>query len=109
MCVKKCECNNCYKRNSCTGCPHNAEHKNVDCYTDGVQGCLFKIKYPNVASDAAAEIIQDIAAPVLRKHDYRDVWIDANTTITIDHEDLKEQMRRDFYKSVGLPGLVFWA
>lgn len=49
------------------------------------------------------------AAPVMVKHDYWDIKIDANTTITIDLEDLKEQMKRDFYKSAGLPGLNFGA
>jgi len=67
------------------------------------------IDEPPLMAEMSAPLMQDIAAPVLRKHDYRDVWIDANTTITIDLEDLKEQMRRDFYKSAGLPGLDFGA
>lgn len=50
----------------------------------------------------------ELAAPILRKHDYRNVKVAENMTITIDLEELKEQMKQDFYKSVGL-GLHFGA
>lgn len=50
----------------------------------------------------------ELASPILRKHDYRDVKVAESTTITIDLEELKEQMKQDFYKSVGL-GLHFGA
>ena len=50
----------------------------------------------------------ELAAPILSKHDYRDVKVAESTTITIDLEELKEQMKQDFYKSVGL-GLHFGA
>ena len=83
------------------------KHKD-DCNEKRMAACAY-INEPPLMAEMSAPLTQDIAAPVLRKHDYRDIWIDENTTITIDLEDLKEQMRRDFYKSVGLPGLEFGA
>ena len=50
----------------------------------------------------------EVPMPVAVKHDYREVKVAEEMTITIDLEELKEQMRRDFYKSVGL-GLHFGA
>ena len=40
--------------------------------------------------------------PILAKHEYRDVKVAENTTITIDLEDLKKQMEKEFYKAVVL-------
>lgn len=60
---------------------------------------------PMLAS-ATMPSTEELAAPVLRKHDYRNVKVAENTTITIDLEELKEQMKQDFYKSVGI-GLRF--
>ncbi len=62
---------------------------------------------PMLAS-AAMPSAAETAAPVLRKHDYRDVKVAEGTTVTIDLEELKEQMEQDFYRSVGL-GLNFGA
>ena len=46
MCVKQCDCNNCYKKKTCTDCPYCFENKDVDCNTKGIQGCKYKIDYP---------------------------------------------------------------
>lgn len=62
---------------------------------------------PMLAS-ATIPSTEELAAPILRKHDYRNVKVAENTTITIDLEELKEQMKQDFYKSVGF-GLHFGA
>lgn len=57
---------------------------------------------------AAQDATQPLAAEVLVKHDYRDVKIAENTTITIDVEELKRQMEKDFYRKAGL-GIEFGA
>lgn len=57
-----------------------------------------------IMASAASEMTVPIAEDVLVKHDYRDVKIGPNTTITIDLEDVKEQLMRDLYRSIGLPG-----
>ena len=43
-----------------------------------------------------------IKIPVMVKHDYRDIKIDALTTVTIDLEDIKKQLAEDFYRSQGI-------
>ena len=55
---------------------------------------------PMLAS-ATMPSTEELAAPILRKHDYRDVKVTEGMTITIDLEELKEKMKQDFYKSVG--------
>lgn len=53
-------------------------------------------------------IIEDMASPVLKAHDYRNVKVAENTTITIDVEELKERIRKDIYKKAGI-GLNYGA
>ena len=48
-------------------------------------------------------------AEVLVKHDYRDVKIGPNTTVTLDLEEVKKQMKQDIYKAMGGPCLEFGA
>lgn len=50
----------------------------------------------------------EVSQPLLVAHDCRDVKIDANTTVTIDLEELKKQLEREFYQKTGL-GLQFGA
>ena len=38
----------------------------------------------------------------MRKTDLRNIKIDENTEVTIDLEELKEQIKKDFYKQVGI-------
>lgn len=48
MCVRSCDCNNCYKRKRCTWCEHFQyvnQFLNVNCYHNGVQGCIFRIPF----------------------------------------------------------------
>lgn len=47
--------------------------------------------------DAAAPLTSPMAAPIMKKHDYRNVKVAEGTTITIDLEELKEQMVRDHF------------
>lgn len=53
-------------------------------------------------------IIEDMASPVLKAHDYRNVKVEENTTITIDVEELKERMQKEIYKKAGI-GLNYGA
>ena len=46
MCVKQCDCNNCYKKKTCIDCQYCFENKDVDCNSQGIQGCKYKIDYP---------------------------------------------------------------
>ncbi|QIB56557.1 hypothetical protein GXM18_17860 [Blautia producta ATCC 27340 = DSM 2950] len=49
-----------------------------------------------------------MGAEVLVKHDYRDVKVSENTTITIDLEEVKRQMEKGLYRKAGF-GLEFGA
>lgn len=55
-----------------------------------------------MAASAAMPSMAELAQPIAVKHDYRDVKIGENTTVTIDLEELKKRMVDDFYKTVGL-------
>lgn len=48
--------------------------------------------------ESSASLIQPMAV----KHDYRDIKIAENTTITIDLEELKKQLERDFYRKLDI-------
>lgn len=39
MCVSICQCNSCYKRNTCSDCVYNFDIKKCDCMTTGIQNC----------------------------------------------------------------------
>ncbi len=46
MCVKSCDCNNCLKTKTCTDCEYSQYIENfinVECNSNGVQGCPFKL------------------------------------------------------------------
>ena len=45
---------------------------------------------------------ENVSVPVMVKHDYRDIKIDASTTVTINLEDIKKQLAEDFYRSQGI-------
>lgn len=77
--------------------------------------CPFKDKYKNKRLEKEAyltpvisPIIEDVASPVLKAHDYRNVKVAEKTTITIDVEDLKERMRKEIYRQAGI-GLNYGA
>lgn len=71
--------------------------------------CPFKDKCKNkrleketYLTPIISPIIEDMASPVLIAHDYRNVKVAENTTITIDVEELKERMRKEIYRQAGI-------
>ena len=74
----------------CKICPYaeTCKHKRME-----LVGCLEPV---------AAESAQSSATPLLVKHDYRDIKIAENTTVTIDLEELKRKMSEEIYKKAGL-------
>lgn len=77
--------------------------------------CPFKDKCKNKRLEKEAyltpftsPIIEDMASPALIAHDYRNVKVAENTTVTIDVEELKERMRKEIYRQVGI-GLNYGA
>lgn len=57
---------------------------------------------PKVAAAVSADCASPVLADILVKHDYRDIKVGENTTITIDVEELKRQMKEDFYRKLGI-------
>lgn len=77
--------------------------------------CPFKDKCKNKRLEKEAyltpftsPIIEDMASPVLKAHDYRNVKVAENTTVTIDVEELKERMQKEIYRQAGI-GLNYGA
>lgn len=56
----------------------------------------------------SAEMDAPLLEPMAVNHDYRDIKVAPNTTITIDLEELKKQIERDIYRSAGI-GLNYGA
>lgn len=50
-------------------------------------------------AQASTPSTTSVAMPVMVKHDYREVKIAENTFVTIDLEELKENMKKSFYKN----------
>ena len=75
----------------CRKCPYvlTCDHKEIEAV-----GVLQLIQ--SAAESSTAPLMQEMAV----KHDYRDIKIGENTTVTIDLEDLKKQLVEDFYKGV---------
>lgn len=56
-----------------------------------------KMEAVSYLEPAAQPNIQSLAEPLMVKHDYRDVKIDSNTTVTIDLEEIKKKMREEVF------------
>ena len=74
------------------------EHRD-SCDTKRMVACAYLNK-PQYLEQATADIVNPLTQDILVKHEYRDVWIDENTTVTIDLEDIKKQLVKDFYKKL---------
>lgn len=76
----------------CQECPDKESCKNKR-----MEALAYIIPEP-IAAPAMAELTAPLMADILVKHDYRNIKIDADTTITIDLEDLKKEITRSLYK-----------
>ena len=80
--------------NECARCPKKStcQHK--------------RMERVGMLEDAATPVAAPIMADIAVKHDYREVKVAPNTTVTIDLEELKRQMTEEFYRDIGLMGAV---
>lgn len=59
MCVRSCDCNNCYKKRTCMDCVYCRDWSGqVNCNIDGIKGCPYKIPYPNTTKGSAIEPLE---------------------------------------------------
>lgn len=75
--------------NECARCPKKStcQHKRMECV--------------GMLEDAATPVAAPIMADIAVKHDYREVKVAPNTTVTIDLEDLKRQRKEK--RSIAVP------
>lgn len=57
---------------------------------------------PKVSASVSVDCTAPVLADVLVNHDYGDIKVGESTTITIDVEELKRQMKKDFYRKMGI-------
>lgn len=72
-----------------------------DCKNKRRVACMYLEPLTNPA--AQQQYTQPIVADVMVKHDYRDIKIGENTTVTIDLEEMKKKMVEDIYKAIFCP------
>ena len=80
-----------------------------DCDSKRMVMCAMAEMPPQILAPAAESATSPLMQDMAFKHDYRDIWIDSNTTVTIDLEDVKKQIKRDFYKTLNCPWLNYGA
>lgn len=74
-----------------------------DCDKKRLVACAMKELPPQIAAKAAENVSMPIVEDLVVKHDYRNIKVGENTTVTIDLEDMKKQIEKDFYKALGCP------
>lgn len=80
----------------CRSCPYVSK-----CSMKRLESEVYMVE-PNLAASAAVPSGAEMVQPMAVKHDYRNIKISEGVTITIDVEELKEQMQKDFYRKVGI-------
>ena len=72
-----------------------------DCNNKRMAACAYmQLKPQNLASAVSESYAMPASADIGVKHKYRDVKIAEGVTVTIDLEDIKKQLERDFYKQL---------
>lgn len=74
-----------------------------DCDKKRMVMCAVKEMPHPIIEKAAESVSMPLAEDLLVKHDFRNIKVGENTTITIDLEDMKKQLEKDFYKALGCP------
>lgn len=69
----------------------------TDCKNKRRVACMY---LEPLSNPAAASVTQPIMADIAVKHDFRDIKIGENTTVTIDLEEMKKKMVEDFNKAI---------
>lgn len=77
----------------CVSCKHYKECRNK-------RKALCAYLEPSVSAAASKGRVAPVTAEILVKHDYRDVKIGEDTTVTIDMEDIKKQLKDTLYKGM---------
>lgn len=68
------------------------------CVKGGKYCFIGAMENERIIPDSYEPLTQDIAAPLLVKHDYRNVKVAENTTVTIDIEEMKRKVNESISK-----------
>lgn len=79
------------------------------CDKKRMEACAYMERHDPCMASGASEGSDYAHAEVLVKHDCRNIKIGPNTTVTIDLEEQKRQLKQDIYKALGGPCLEFGA
>lgn len=88
----------------CEKCPYVN-----DCNEKRMVACGMMERPEKMFNSVSAAMTMPIAAEMLVKHDYRDIKISPTQTVTVDLEQMKKDLEKRIYKSLGCPGLEFGA
>lgn len=88
----------------CMGLSKQYEKCKVCKYKNGCDNkrmvaCAY-IQEPNSLSPVANDVSQPLMQNLEVKHDYRDIYIDENITITIDLEEMKRRLEKEISKEL---------
>lgn len=78
----------------CVECAHFCDCKNKK---KAICACTYK---DPVAANISTGLSLPVAAEIMVKHDYRNVKVSENVTVTIDLEDIKKEIETSLYKSL---------
>lgn len=66
-----------------------------------MEACAYLVPEQALASPFAESMAEPMIQEMAVKHDFRNIKIAENTTVTIDLEELKKKLEEDFYKQLG--------
>lgn len=72
-----------------------------DCDNKRMEACAVIVPERQLAQSVSSPLAEPLMQEMAVKHDYRNVKIAENTTVTIDLVEVKEQLKKDFYKQLG--------
>ena len=70
-----------------------------DCDNKRLVACAYMQK-PNALSPLTDDALQPVMQNLAVKHDYRDIYIDTCTTVTIDLEEVKRKLSEELSKEL---------
>lgn len=80
----------------CRNCKHF-----YDCDNKRMEACAYVAPKETLAQPIIQPLTEPLAEDIAVKHDYREIKIAENTTVTIDLEKLKKDLENEIYKQLG--------
>lgn len=95
--------------------PDEVKTSSLSILSPECEACPFveKCKHKRMVAESylmptSAEMVSPVLEPLAVKHDYRNIKVAPDTTITMDVEELKKQIEREIYRKAGI-GLDYGA